>query len=128
PVLALQDVDGAVRHLDRLFLRHDDESGFVPDDPVARVDLLATAIDFAPDFPEAFRLSRMRRDMAAEAGKVELQDRVQVPHGAVDHNAGQALHEARETSQFDTDGSRSDAVVAQDHRAWLHTVGRLVRT
>src|SRR2546429_1327454 len=54
PVLALQDVEGAVRHLDRLFLRHDDKSGFVPDDPVTRVDLLATAIDFAPDLPKAF--------------------------------------------------------------------------
>src|SRR5438309_1530000 len=54
PVLALQDVDGAVRHLDRLFLRHDDESGFVPDDPVARVDLLATQSISLPISPRPF--------------------------------------------------------------------------
>src|SRR6266566_5996241 len=119
PVLALEDVDRAVRHLDRLFLRHDDESGFVPDDPVARVDLLATAIDFAPDFPEALRLSRMRRDMTAEAREVELQDRVEVPHGAIDHDAGHALHEARVARQFAPDGGRSAADIDHDHVAGL---------
>src|SRR5256886_11147699 len=127
PVFALQDVDGAVRHLDRLFLRHDDESGFVPDDPVARVDLLATAIDFAPDFPEAFRFPGMRRDMAAEAGEVELQDRIEVPHGAVDHDAGHALHEARVARQFAPDGSRSAPDVDHDHVAGLRAVDRLDR-
>src|SRR5256886_14977571 len=36
PVLPFEDVNRAVRHLDRLFLGHDDEPGFVSDDPVAR--------------------------------------------------------------------------------------------
>src|SRR5438093_3661290 len=80
PVLALQDVEGAVRHLDRLFLRHDDKSGFVPDDPVARVDLLATAIDFAPRLPDAFRFSGVSRRGTAEAREVELQARAESPH------------------------------------------------
>src|SRR5207237_8589369 len=95
PVLALQDVGGAVRQLDGASLRQYDEPGFVPDDPVARVDLLATAIDFAPDLPEAFRFPGVWRHVTAEAREVELQDRVEVPHGAVDHDAGHALHEAR---------------------------------
>src|SRR5256884_4553703 len=125
PVLALQDVDRAVRHLDRLFLRHNDESGFVSDDPVTRVDLLATAIDFAPDFPEAFRLPGMGRHVAAEAGEVELQDRVEVPHGAVDHDAGHALHEARVARQFAPDGGRSAPDLGHDHIAWLRPAARL---
>src|SRR5206468_688991 len=125
PVLALQDVGGAVRHLDRLFLRHDDEPGFVPDDPVARVDLLATAIDFAPDLPEAFRFPGVWRHVTAEAREVELQDRVEVPHGAVDHDAGHALHEARVARQFAPDGGRSAADVDHDHIAWLRAVDRL---
>src|SRR5205807_1439562 len=84
--------------------------GFVPDDPVTRVDLLATAIDFAPDLPEAFRFPGVWRHVTAEAREVEVQDRDEVPHGAVDHDAGHALHEARVARQFAPDGGRSAAV------------------
>src|SRR2546422_7607410 len=95
PVLPFEDVNRAVRHLDRLFLWHDDEPGFVSDDPVARVDLLAPAVDLAPDFPEPLRLAGVRGDVAAEAREIQLHDRVKVPHRAVDHDAGHALHKAR---------------------------------
>src|SRR6266566_3771978 len=88
PVLPLEHVERAVRHLDRLLPRPDDEAGLVADDPVARADLLPAALDLAPDLPEAFRLARMGRDVAAEAREVQLEDRVEVPHGAVDHDAG----------------------------------------
>src|SRR6266571_1286401 len=94
PVLPLQHVERTVRHLDGLLPRHHDEAGLVADDPVARADLLATRLDLAPDLPEAFRLARVRRDVAAEAREVQLEDRVEVPHGPVNHDSCNALHKA----------------------------------
>src|SRR3989442_15365599 len=94
PVLPLEDVKGAVRHLDRLFARHDDQAGLVPHDPVARVHFLAAALDLAPDLPEPFRLARVGGHVAAEAREVQLEDRVEVPNGAGNHDPGHAFHEA----------------------------------
>src|SRR6266571_3097821 len=125
PVLPLEHVEGAVRHLDRLLPRHDDEAGLVADDPVARADLLPAALDLAPDLPEAFRLARMGRDVAAEAREVQLEDRVEVPHGAVDHDAGYALHEARVTRELAPDRGRAAADVNHDDVPRLRAVDRL---
>src|SRR2546428_12785539 len=78
PVLPLEDVERAVRHLDRLFARHDDQPGLVAHDPVARVQLLAAALDLAPDLPEAFRLAPAGGSSPAEAGEAQRDDRVAV--------------------------------------------------
>src|SRR3989449_6429739 len=94
PVLPLEDVKGAVRHLDRLFARHDDQAGLVPHDPVARVHFLAAALDLAPDLPEPFRLARVGGHLAPEAREVPLQDPGQGPNAPVNHHPGHALHEA----------------------------------
>src|SRR2546427_4503232 len=80
PVLPLEDVERAVRHLDHLFARHDDQPGLVPHDPVARVHFLAAALDLAPDFPEPFRLARVGGHVPAEAREVQLDDRVAGPY------------------------------------------------
>src|SRR3989449_7677440 len=91
PVLPLEDVKGAVRHLDRLFARHDDQPGLVAHDPVARVNLLAAALDLAPDLREPFRLGRVGGHVAAEAREVQLEDSVEAPYGAVNHDLGHAF-------------------------------------
>src|SRR2546427_8926554 len=125
PVLPFEDVNRAFRHLDRLLLGHDDEPGFVSDDPVARVDLLAPAVDLAPDFPETFRLAGVRGDVAAEAREIQIHDRVKVPHRAVDHDAGHALHEARVARGLPPGCPRSATDVNHDHVAWLCAADRL---
>src|SRR6266581_6913772 len=127
PVLPLEHVEGAVRHLDGLLPRHDDEAGLVADDPVARADLLAARLDLAADLPEAFRLARVGRDMAAEAREVQLEDRVEVPHRAVDHDAGHTLHEARVRCELAPDRGRPAADIDHDHVARLRAVDRLDR-
>src|SRR6266571_1550577 len=125
PVLPLEHVEGAVRHLDGLLPSHDDEAGLVADDPVARADLLAARLDLAPDLPEAFRLARVGRDMAAEAREVQLEDRVEVPHRAVDHDAGHTLHEARVTRELPPDRGRPAADIDHDDVPRLRAVDRL---
>src|SRR5256886_5365523 len=94
PVLPLEDVKGAVRHLDRLFARHDDQAGLVPHDPVARVHFLAAALDLAPDLREPFRLARVGGLVAAEAREVHLEGHVEVPDGAANYDPGHAVLEA----------------------------------
>src|SRR6266511_3377925 len=127
PVLPLEHVEGAVRHLDRLLPRHDDEPGLVADDPVARADLLAARLDLAPDLAEAFRLARVRRDVAAEAREVQLEDRVEVPHGPVNHDARDALHEARVARELTPHGGWAAADVDHDHVSGIRAVDRLDR-
>src|SRR2546426_4487162 len=92
PVLPLEDVEGAVRHLHGDLLGDDDDPGLVPDDPVPGADDLAPNLDLAPDLPVALRLPRMGDDVAGEAREVDLEDRVDVPRGPVDHDARDALH------------------------------------
>src|SRR3989442_10839201 len=125
PVLPLEDVERAVRHLDGLFARHDDQPGLVPHDPVAHAHFLAAALDLAPDFPEALRLARMGGHMAAEAGEVQLEDRVEVPYGAVDHDPGHALHEAGGRRELPPDRGRPTADIDHDHVPGIRAVDRL---
>src|SRR6266508_2402180 len=125
PVLPLEHVEGAVRHLDRLLPRHDDEAGLVADDPVARADLLAARLDLAPDLPEAFRLARVGRDVAAEAREVQLEDRVEVPHGAVDHDAGHAFHQAGVARELAPHRRGAAAHIDHDHVSRLRPIDRL---
>src|SRR2546428_9956955 len=125
PVLPLEDVKGAVRHLDRLFGRHDDQAGLVPHDPVARVHFLAAALDLTPDFPEPFRLARVRGHVPAEAGEVQLEDRVEVPNGAVNHDPGHAFHEAGGRRQLAPDPGGPTADIDHDDISRLRAVDRL---
>src|SRR5256886_4466169 len=125
PVLPFEDVNRAVRHLDRLLLGHDDEPGFVSDDPVARVDLLASAVDLASDFPETLRFSGVRGDVAAETREIQLDDRIKVPHRAVDHDAGHALHEARVAPELPPDPGRSATAPNNAHVPRVPAVDRL---
>src|SRR5436309_3062276 len=97
-VLPLEDVERAVRHLDRELLRHDDDPGLVPHDPVPRADDLPAALNLAPDVPVALRLPRVGHDVAGEAREVDLEDRVDVPGGPVNHDARHALHLTRVAS------------------------------
>src|SRR2546427_8202055 len=92
PVLPLEDVEGAVRHLHGRLLGDHADPGLVPDDPVPGADDLAPNLDLAPDLPVALRLPRMGDDVAGEAREVDLEDRVDVPRGPVDHDARDALH------------------------------------
>src|SRR5207245_7205692 len=125
PVLPFEHVEGAVRHLDRLLAGHDDQPRLIPHDPIARVDLLPAALDLASDLPEAFRFSGMRRHFSAEAREVELEDRIEVSHRAVDHDASYALHEARVRGELAPDRRRPTADVDHDHVAGLRAVDRL---
>src|SRR3989442_7621950 len=125
PVLPLEDVERAVRHLDRLFARHDDQPGLVAHDPIARVHFLAAALDLAPDFPEAFRLARVRGHVAAEAREVQLENRVEVPHGAVDHDPGHAFHETGVRCELAPDRGGPTADIDHDDVAGLRAVDRL---
>src|SRR2546426_8398583 len=124
PVLPLEDVKGAVRHLDRLFARHNDQAGLVAHDPVARVHFLATALDLAPDFPEAFRLARVGGHVPAEAREVQLEDRVEVPYGAVDQDPGHALHQAGVRRELAPDRGGPTAGIDHDDVARLRAVDR----
>src|SRR5207245_2226682 len=92
-----------------------DQPGLIPDDPVAGVDLLPAALDLAPDLPEAFRLARVRGHVSAEAREVQLENRIEVPHCAVDHDAGDALHETRVRGELAPDRRRPTADVDHDH-------------
>src|SRR5207245_7295681 len=83
PVLPLEHVERAVRHLDGLLARHDDQAGLVPDDPVAGMDLLPAALNLAPDLAEALRFPGVRCDVPTAARKIKLEDRVDVPQRAV---------------------------------------------
>src|SRR3989440_10963622 len=125
PVLPLEHVEGPVRHLDRLLAGHDDQPGLIPDDPVAGVDLLPAALDLAPDLPEAFRFSRVRGHVSAEAREVQLEDRIEVPHRAINHDAGDALHEARVRRELAPDRRRPTADVDHDDVAGLRAIDRL---
>src|SRR2546422_2805315 len=95
PVLPLEDVEGAVRHLHGDLLGDDDDPGLVPDDPVPGADDLAPNLDLAPDLPVALRLPRMGDDVAGEAREVDLEERVDVPRDPVHHDAREAHHLAR---------------------------------
>src|SRR5207244_10831106 len=95
PVLPLEHVERAVRHLDGLLARHDDQAGLVPDDPVAGMDLLTAARDLAPDLAEALRFPGVRCDVPTEAREIQLDDRGGVRHCAVDTDASHGFHEAR---------------------------------
>src|SRR5207247_5884029 len=79
-ILPLQDIDRAIRHLDGLILRNDEDPGFVADDPVAREHFLPAALDLAPDLAEAFRFSGVRRNMAAEAREDRKSTRLNSSH------------------------------------------------
>src|SRR3989454_6839150 len=125
PVLPLEHVEGAVRHLDRLLAGHDDQPRLIPHDPIARVDLLPAALDLAPDLSEAFRFARVRRHVSAEAREVQLEDRIEVPHRAVDHDARDALHETRVRGELAPDRRRPTADVDHDHVPGLRAVDRL---
>src|SRR5437773_1444434 len=126
-ILPLQDIDRAIRHLDGLILRHDEDPGFVADDPVARVHFLPAALDLAPDLAEAFRFSSVRRHVPAEAREIQLEDRVQVPHRPVDHDALDALHQTRVARELPPDGGRTAADVDHDHVAGFRAIDRLDR-
>src|SRR5512136_815968 len=65
PVLPLEDVERAVRHLDAELLRDHDHPGLVADDPVARPNGLAAALDLLADGPLSLGLARVRRRVAA---------------------------------------------------------------
>src|SRR5205823_12314576 len=95
PILPFQDIDRAIRHLDGLILRHDEDPGFVADDPVARVHFLPAALDLAPDLAEAFRLSSARRHVPAEAREIPPEERPQLPHRPDDDYPLDALHQPR---------------------------------
>src|SRR2546427_2585177 len=125
PVLPLEDVERAVRHLDRLFARHDDQPGLVAHDPVARVHFLAAALDLTPDFPEPFRLARVGGYVAAEAREVQLEDRVEVPNSAVNHDPGHAFHEAGVRRELAPDRRGPTADIDHDDVAGLRAVDRL---
>src|SRR2546422_9521654 len=125
PVLPLEDVERAVRHLDRLFARHDDQPGLVAHDPVARVHFLAAALDLAPDFPEPFRLARVGGHVSAEAGEVQLDDRVEVPYRTIDHDARDSLHEAGVRRELAPDRRGPTADIDHDDVAGLRAVDRL---
>src|SRR2546428_2555573 len=127
PVLPLEDVERAVRHLDRLFARHDDQPGLVAHNPVARVHFLAAALDLAPDLPEAFRLARVGGHVSAEAGEVQLDDRVEVPYGAINHDPGHTFHEAGVRRELAPYRCRPTADIDHDDVAGLRAVDRLHR-
>src|SRR5207245_8832942 len=115
PVLRIQHVEGPVRHRDRLLAGHDDQARLIPHDPIARVDLLPAALDLAPDLPEAFRFARVRGHVSAEAREVQLEDRIEVPHRAVDDDAGDALHETRVRGEPAPDRRRPTAALDHAH-------------
>src|SRR2546425_637823 len=85
PVLPLEHVERAVRHLDGLLARHDDQAGLVPDDPVAGMDLLPAAHDLAPNLAEALRFPGVRGHVPTEAREIQLENRIEVPHRARRH-------------------------------------------
>src|SRR2546427_2988510 len=124
PVLPLEDVERAVRHLDRLFARHDDQPGLVAHNPVARVHFLAAALDLAPDFPEPFRLARVGGHVSAEAGEVQLDDRVEVPYRTIDHDARDSLHEAGGRRELAPDRGGPTTDIDHDDVAGLRAVDR----
>src|SRR2546425_379511 len=109
PVLPLEHVERAVRHLDGLLARHDDQAGLVPDDPVAGMDLLPAAHDLAPNLAEALRFPGVRGHVPTEAREIQLENRIEVPHRAVDHDAGHALHDARVRCELAPDRGRPAA-------------------
>src|SRR5512136_884211 len=125
PVLALEHVEGAVGHLHAELLGHYDHPGLVADDPVTRANGLAAALDLLADGALAFRLARMGRGMPAEQGEVQVQDRVDVPRAAVDHDSGHALHEGGVRRELPPDGRRPAAHIHDDHVAGLRAVDRL---
>src|SRR2546427_2958764 len=124
PVLPLEDVERAVRHLDRLFARHDDQPGLVAHDPVARVHFLAAALDLTPDLPEPFRLARVGGHVSAEAGEVLLDDRVEVPYRTIDHDARDSLHEAGVRRELAPDRGGPTTDIDHDDVAGLRAVDR----
>src|SRR5947208_16104391 len=67
PILPLQDIDRAIRHLHGVLLRHDEDPGLVADNPVAGVHLLTSALDRAADLPDAFLSAGVRRAVPADA-------------------------------------------------------------
>src|SRR5438046_8960081 len=67
PILPLQDIDRAIRHLDGLILRNDDDPGFVADHPLARQHFLPAALDPAPDPAQALPLSGVLGNLPARA-------------------------------------------------------------
>src|SRR2546428_6007632 len=75
PVLPLEHVERAVRHLDGLLARHDDQAGLVPDDPVAGMDLLTAALDLAPDLECGGRNAHSRRLVQPPARAIQLAPR-----------------------------------------------------
>src|SRR2546428_4083446 len=119
PVLPLEDVKGAVRHLDRLFARHDDQAGLVAHDPVARVHFLAAALDLAPDLPQPFRLARVGGHRAAEATEVQPGHRDEVPNGSVNPDPRHALHQAGGRRELAPDRRGPTADIRHDDGAGL---------
>src|SRR5206468_3088846 len=75
--------------------------------------------------PEAFRFSRVRGHVSAVAREVQLEDRIEVPHRAINHDAGDALHEARVRGELAPDRRRPTADVDHDDVAGLRAIDRL---
>src|SRR5207245_9966096 len=75
PVLPLEHVERALRHVDGLLARYDDQAGLVPDDPVAGMDLLTAALDVAPDLADALQRHHVRRAVPSAARAIPPEDR-----------------------------------------------------
>src|SRR5207247_7870958 len=75
-ILPLQDIDRAIRHLDGLILRNDEDPGFVADAPIARAHFLPAALDLAPDPAEALRFSCVRPNLAPVPREIQLAARL----------------------------------------------------
>src|SRR5207247_9327926 len=91
----------------------------------ARLYLLPPALSLAPGPPGACRFAGVRGHVPTEAREVQLEDRVEFPHRAVDYDAGHALHEARVRGELAPHRGRPAADIDHDDIARLRAVDRL---
>src|SRR3989442_59725 len=82
----------------------------------------APALGPAPAPRGAFRFARVRGRVSAEAREVHLEARGEVPHGPINPDAGDPLHEARVRRELAPARRRPPADVDHDDVAGLRAI------